>query len=78
MLNWITIFLGVTLLVFAWYMVRSHERLQRTVDKQQDTIQRLINREPVTYTEVGQNAPHTAREFYSAWGGETIDAKDIE
>jgi hypothetical protein len=78
MLNWIATFLGVTLLVFTWHIVRSHERLQRTVDKQQDTIQRLINREPVTYAEVNAEPPTAAREFYSAWGGETIDAKDIE
>lgn len=77
-MTWIAIGLGAILIVLVIQMTRTNKRLEQTIASQQDTIQRLVNREPVTYTEVGQDAPQPAREFYSAWGGETIDAKDVE
>lgn len=77
-MTWIATLLGLILIVLVWYIIAKYEKLHALVQSQQDTIQRLVNREPVTYTEVGQDAPQPAREFYSAWGGETIDAKDVE
>lgn len=77
-MDWIAWLLGGTLISLVWYITLKYDKLHKLVTSQQDTIQRLVNREPVTYTEVGQDVPQPPREFYSAWGGETIDAKDVE
>ena len=50
--------------------------LQRTIDRQQDTIQRLINREPVTYAETGQEQHKAPRQFYAAWGAQIVDLSE--
>jgi hypothetical protein len=76
MMTVVALFLGVSLLSLTWYLVRSYERLQKVIYIQQDTIKRLINREPVTYQEVGKEAPEPKYERYSAWSGETIDIRD--
>jgi hypothetical protein len=54
---------------------RLHRACIKTLANQQDTIQRLVNREPVTYQEVGKEAPEPKYERYSAWSGETIDTR---
>jgi len=51
----------------------SRRQLQRTIDRQQDTINRLINREPVTYQEVGTKPPKPNREVYAAWGNQMVN-----
>lgn len=53
-------------------------QLQRTIDRQQDTIQRLINREPVTYSEVGRTPTKPSREVYAAWGNQTVNLDEDE
>lgn len=52
--------------------------LYRTIDRQQETIQRLINREPVTYTETGQPPPKPVRESFAAWGNEVVNVEELE
>lgn len=51
-------------------------RQQRTIDRQQDTIQKLLNREPVTYKEVGKAEPKEEEVRYSAWGSRMLTKDD--
>jgi hypothetical protein len=62
------------------FIVQTYERraLQRTIDRQNDTIQRLINREPVTYAEVGTNPSKPVRERYAAWGAQMVNLDEDE
>lgn len=55
---------------------RLHKSCIKTLSNQQGTIQRLINREPVTYQEVGKEAPEPKYERYSAWSGEMVDINE--
>ncbi|CAM4098467.1 hypothetical protein L1N85_10730 [Paenibacillus alkaliterrae] len=52
--------------------------LQRTIYRQNDTIQRLISREPVTYQEVGAKPTKPNREVYAAWGNQLINIDEDE
>jgi hypothetical protein len=65
------------MLVSSWYfqsqMNKSHEKL---VNAQQDTINKLLNREPVTYVETGQKQPKQSKESYAAWGNQTVDTSE--
>lgn len=54
------------------------KHLQRTIDRQQDTIHRLINREPVTYTETGQTPQKDERFVYAAWGNQMVNIDEDE
>ena len=56
-------------------MTRSKDKL---IQAQQDTIQKLLNREPVTYAEVGQEPNKPITERYSAWGNRIHDIKDFD
>lgn len=51
---------------------------RRTIDRQQDTIERLINREPVTYAETGQKPTQPIKERYAAWGNQMINLDEDE
>ena len=55
-------------------MIRSQ---QTTINRQQETIQRLVSREPVTYVETGQKPPNPVRESFAAWGNEMINAEEL-
>lgn len=76
MLLAVAIVLALISISCAWYIIRSHDKLQEIMYKQQETIQRLIIHEPVTYQEVGKEAPKAKLERYSAWAGETVDIND--
>jgi hypothetical protein len=64
----------VPLLVIVWMQARASQDKEKLVQAQQDTINKLLNREPVTYAEVGQ--PKKTREIYSAWAGEMVDMNE--
>lgn len=67
------------MLVSSWFiqshMNKSNEKL---IHAQQDTIQRLINREPVTYEETGQTPRKQERTVYAAWGAQMVDMNEDE
>jgi hypothetical protein len=65
------------MLAVSWSIQSSQrKRYEKLIEGYTDTIQRLINREPVTYKEVGKEAPEPKYERYSAWSGQTIDIRD--
>lgn len=69
----------VVLIVSSWWaQVYINKSKDRLIWAQQETMQKLLNREPVTYAEVGQepNKPNTER--YSAWGNRIHDTKDFD
>lgn len=69
----ISFILGAALLLLVWYMIKQASNMQRTIDRQQDTINRLINREPVTYAETGQTPQKPERLAYAAWGNQIVN-----
>ena len=52
-------------------------RQQTTIDKQFETIQKLLNREPVTYKEVNVKPPKQDTDRPIAWGGRIADRDEI-
>lgn len=58
--------------------INDRRRLQRIIERQNDTIQRLINREPVTYAEVGAKPQKPVRETYAAWGNQMVNIDEDE
>lgn len=78
MIEGIALMLAVALIVLMLYTVTQYNRLQRVIEQQHGTIQRLISKEPVTYAEVGTEPPKPERIVYSAWGNEEIDIKELE
>ena len=70
------IILAVTLCAHILYVINRDRKYNKLIASQQDTIQRLVNREPVTYQEVGKDAPEPICQRYSAWANETIDLRD--
>lgn len=51
---------------------------RRTIDQQNATIQRLINREPVTYAETGTTLQKPSKEVYAAWGNQMLNIDEDE
>ncbi len=51
-------------------------RKDKLIQRQQDTIQRLVNREPVTYAETGAEPRKPIKESYAAWGNQMIHIDD--
>lgn len=73
--------LALTVLVMALPIIHYRSKaqtLKRIVDSQRDTISRLINREPVTYQEVGTKQSKPNREIYAAWGNQMVDMNEDE
>lgn len=77
--DWVNIIiLSLLLIVIAINHFECRSK-QRIIDRQNDTIQRLINREPVTYSETGQPPPKRSKEVYAAWGAQMVDLdRDID
>lgn len=48
------------------------------LERQQDTIKRLINREPVTYAETGTTPQKPSKEVYAAWGNQMLNIDEDE
>ncbi|CAH1205671.1 hypothetical protein PAECIP111893_02390 [Paenibacillus plantiphilus] len=69
---------GVLVIVVLACLVTIYRNLHRLIERQQDTIQRLINHEPVTYTETGQKPPKPVRESFAAWGNEVVNVEELE
>lgn len=67
--------LGLSLCALCLVLLTIIRYLQRTIESQQQTIQKLLNREPVTYKETGQQ-PKKTRTVYSAWAGEEVDLNE--
>ena len=65
----------VIISLIARYMLGN---MQKTIDRQQDTIQHLINRDPVTYEETGQKPPKPQKEVYAAWGNQVVNLDEDE
>lgn len=78
LMSWIAILFGAVLIMMTINLCRINIKQQATIDKQQDTIKRLLEREPVTYQEVGKEPPKPSREYYSAWSNQIIDASEPE
>lgn len=74
---WIAVTVLILLLPIIHYRSRC-QSLQHTIDHQKDTIQRLVNREPVTYAEVGMKPQKPIRERYAAWGAQMVDLDEEE
>ena len=70
MVIWILTGIIVYLVISIILNNREH---RRTVNRLNDTIQRLVNREPVTYKEVGAKPPKPNREVYAAWGNQMVN-----
>lgn len=47
------------------------QRKDKQIERQQGTINRLIEHEPVTYKETGIKPEKPVMEAYAAWGNET-------
>lgn len=62
----------VCFIAYSLWIIRS---LQRTIKDQNETIQKLLNREPVTYKEVNTQPPKLDTDRPIAWGG-TIAGRD--
>lgn len=56
-------------------IVLNNREHRKQLQAQQDTIQKLLNREPVTYKEVGAQPPKPDTDRFVAWGG-TIANRD--
>lgn len=65
--------LGGSLIATTCILCRMNIKQQATIDRQNDTIQRLISREPVTYQETGQAPQKPSKEIYAAWGSQMVD-----
>ena len=67
------------MLVSSWWV---QSLMNKSKDKliwaQQDTIQKLLNREPVTYAEAGAKPPKKNTEQYVAWGNTTVDMDEVD
>jgi hypothetical protein len=76
----IIIFLAMIVLLGIKIFVDQYDKrqLHHTIERQNDTIQRLINREPVTYAEVGKTPVKPTREVYAAWGNQTVNIDEDE
>lgn len=67
------------IIILLWIINKSTIKgLQSTIDRQQDTIQRLINREPVTYAEVGSKPSKKSTDVYAAWGSQMVNIDEDE
>lgn len=78
MISWyIAAFLGIATIFLTRYITKASEKMQRTIEAQQDTINKLINREPVTYKEVGREKPKLDTDRPVAWGGTIMDRDDL-
>jgi cytochrome oxidase assembly protein ShyY1 len=64
---------GIMTAAYGIWIVRNQ---QKTIKAQQDTIQKLLNREPVTYKEVGKPEPKEEEVRYSAWGSRMLTKDD--
>lgn len=72
-------YIALFICIFVLFLQHMHVKgLQRTIDRQHDTIQKLINREPVTYEEVGQKATRPVQERYAAWGSQMVNIEEEE
>lgn len=75
------IFTTFNMLMFAYligYTMYVTYTKDRTIKQQQETINRLINREPVTYAVVGTTPKRPSKERYAAWGNEMVDLDEDE
>lgn len=74
--------LALVVCIFSMVVTGIHylyaKNLQRIVSDQNETIQRLINREPVTYAETGQKPYKVAKESYAAWGNQVVNIDEDE
>jgi hypothetical protein len=69
----------VIMLISSWRIQRKmDESNNKLIKAQQETIQRLINREPVTYQETGAAPPKQSRETYAAWGAQMVNLDEDE
>ena len=75
MVVWILTGIIVYLVISIALNNREHSR---TVTRLNDTIIRLVNREPVTYQEVGVNPPKPDRTVYAAWGNQMVNMDEDE
>jgi hypothetical protein len=74
---WIALVVLLMLIPIVHYRSNSHT-LQHIVNDQNETIQRLINREPGTYAETGQKPNKPAKEAYAAWGNQVVNIDEDE
>lgn len=70
-----TSILAVVLVVYSMWIIRG---LKTLINRQNDTIQRLLDREPVTYAEVNKEPPKRTTERFAAWGNQIVDMDEIE
>jgi hypothetical protein len=67
------------MLVFSWFFqAKISESKERLIQAQQDTIHKLLNREPVTYAEVGTKPTKKATDVYAAWGSQMVNIDEDE
>lgn len=72
---------GIMIIQAAGHIWIAHihsKRFKTAIDRQNDTIQRLINREPVTYAEVNSKPQKPQKEIYAAWGAQMVDLDEEE
>ena len=78
MVEVIALVLAMALIVLMIYTVMQYNRFQHMIEQQQNTIQRLVNKEPVTYAEIGTEPLKPERIVYSAWGNEEVNLRELE
>lgn len=61
-----------------WVSSIHAKRFQRIIDRQNDTIHRLITHQPVTYAEVGKEPQKRNKQVYAAWGAQMVDLDEDE
>lgn len=66
------------LLIVNMIQFKRNSNQVQIISKQNDTIQKLINREPVTYAETGTKPQNKPTERYSAWAGQMVDMNEEE
>lgn len=65
---------GVLTTLYGVWVIRSQ---QKTIEAQQITIQKLLNREPVSYKEVNAKPPKPDTDRPIAWGGIIADRDEL-
>lgn len=71
-----TYILSFIILWLAVSIILNNKNHRKDIQTMSDTIQKLLNREPVTYKEVGKTEPKEEEVRYSAWGSRMLTKDD--
>lgn len=69
--------LMIMLLSSWWLQSKINKSNEKLIQAQQETIYRLINREPVTYAETNTEPTQPIQDSFSAWGNRMLTKEDM-